>query len=257
MMKSMETNKKLYVCAHRGYSSKYPENTLPAFEEAIKVGVDMLEFDLRLSKDNVLMAMHDKTLDRTTNGSGPFADYTYDELRKLDAGIKFGECFEGVKIPTFEEILQLVVSYKDKNYVLLNVEISYAPNDIEACDQAVALIKQYGLIDNIVLNSFDARVVAHAHDVYGLITHGFPGHKMYNFVPGEDGTYSKMWCACLDLPILTVELANEFIGRGIIPWTCPTDNDKDVNYAIECGARCLICNDPLPAMRVIKERGLG
>ena len=253
MMRQMETDKKLYVCGHRGYRSQYPENTLLAFHEAIKLGVDMLEFDLAFSKDNVLMVLHDDTVDRTTNGHGRLADLTLIELKQLDAGIKFGQQFEGIKIPPFAELMAMVAPYKD---LLLNVEIKYAPNDIEACDEAVRLIRQYGFMDNIVLNSFDARVVAHAHDVYGLPTHGFPGRKMHNFEPGENGTYAKMWCACLDMPILTPELVSEFTGRGIIPWTCPADTPEAVNYAIERGVRCVICNDPAPALRIARERGL-
>ncbi len=253
MMSLMKTNEKLYVCAHRGYSSQYPENTLLAFHEAIKLGVDMLEFDLRLSKDNVLMIMHDNTVDRTTNGHGTVSELNFEELKQLDAGIKFGECFEGIKIPTFEELLKMIAPYND---LLLNVEIRNAPNDIEACDKVVTLIERYGFIDNIVLNSIDGRVITHAYDAYGLLTHGFPGNRMPNFNPGREGTYSKMWCACLDLPVLTAELAREFMDRDIIPWTCPIDTEENVNYAIECGARCVICNDPVPALRIAGERGL-
>ena len=253
MMSLMETDKKLYICGHRGYRSHYPENTLLAFHEAIKLGVDMLEFDLALSSDNILMVLHDDTVDRTTNGHGCISELTCAQLKELDAGIKYGSRFEGLKIPTFEELLLMIVPYND---LLLNVEIKNAPNDIEACDEAAALIRRYGLSDRIVLNSIDARVVAHAHDIYGFRTHGFPGHKMANFDSSENGTYAKMWCACLDKPILTPELAAEFAQRGIIPWTCPADTEEEVYYAIACGVRCVICNDPVPALQISRQLGL-
>lgn len=253
MISQMETNKKLYICGHRGYRSQYPENTLLAFHEAIKLGVDMLEFDLALSRDNILMILHDDTVDRTTNGHGRISELTYVELKRLDAGVKFGKYFEGLKIPTFEELLEMITPYRE---LLLNVEIKKAPNDIKACDKAVALLRQYGFIDNIVLNSIDARVVAHAHDVYGTRTHGFPGKKMFHFDPGENGTYSKMWCACLDMPDLTPAQSRELTERSIILWTCPADNEETVKYAIQQGVRCVICNDPIPALQVARELGL-
>lgn len=253
MMSQMETDKKLYICGHRGYRSKYPENTLLSFYEAIQLGVDMLEFDLALSQDGILMIMHDDTVDRTTNGHGKISDLTFAELKRLDAGIKFGKWFEGLRIPTFEELLEMASPYKD---LLLNVEIKNAANGIEACDRAVDLLKRYNRLDSIVLNSVDARVVAHAHDRYGLRTHGFPGERMFHFDAGPSGTYSKMWCACLDLPILTPELAEKFKKMGILPWTCPADTKRDVKYAIECGVRCVICNDPAAALWVVAEQGL-
>ena len=69
-----ETN--IFVAAHRGFSGEYPENTMLAFKEAIKLGVDQIETDVRITKDNELVLIHDSTLERTTNGSGKVCDYT-------------------------------------------------------------------------------------------------------------------------------------------------------------------------------------
>ena len=79
-----ETN--IFVAAHRGFSGEYPENTMLAFKEAIKLGVDQIETDVRITKDNELVLIHDSTLERTTNGSGKVCDYTLSELKQLDAG---------------------------------------------------------------------------------------------------------------------------------------------------------------------------
>lgn len=96
------------LCAHRGCMDTHPENTFPAFKEAIRLGAQMIEFDLQLTKDSVLVIMHDATVDRTTDGSGKIAEMTLQEIRKLDAGIKKGPEFKGAPVPTFEEVLDIM-----------------------------------------------------------------------------------------------------------------------------------------------------
>ena len=73
----------IYVAAHRGWSSKYPENTMIAFEKAIELNVDQLEIDIRVSKYNELVIIHDQTVDRTTNGTGKVNEYTLEEILRL------------------------------------------------------------------------------------------------------------------------------------------------------------------------------
>jgi len=96
------------ICAHRGAMSTHPENTLPAFLEAIHVGVHMIEFDVCLSKDGQLVILHDATVDRTTDDTGNVSELTLAEIKKLDAGIKKGKEFEGIRIPTFTETLSIM-----------------------------------------------------------------------------------------------------------------------------------------------------
>lgn len=93
------------VCAHRGAMSTFPENTIPAFMEAVRLGAQMIEFDVQLTTDGALVLMHDATVDRTTNGKGRIADLTLAEVMKLDAGEKMNKLFQGTRIPTFEEAL--------------------------------------------------------------------------------------------------------------------------------------------------------
>lgn len=93
------------ICAHRGENGTFPENTIIGFQEAVRLGVAMVELDVRRTKDGRLILMHDETVDRTTDGKGKTLDLTFDEIRELDAGIKKGTQFAGTKIPTFEEAL--------------------------------------------------------------------------------------------------------------------------------------------------------
>lgn len=92
--------------AHRGASGLYPENTIPAMEKAVKLGADMIEFDLRLTKDGIPVVLHDPTIDRTSNGKGVPADYTFEELRKFNFSYRGGvPVYSELAIPAFEEIL--------------------------------------------------------------------------------------------------------------------------------------------------------
>jgi glycerophosphoryl diester phosphodiesterase len=86
----------------------HPENTLPSLQEAIVLGAQMIEFDLQLTRDSVLVLMHDKSVDRTTNGKGNVADLTFAEIRNLDAGAWKHPSFAGIRVPTFSEVLAIM-----------------------------------------------------------------------------------------------------------------------------------------------------
>jgi glycerophosphoryl diester phosphodiesterase len=108
-----------FLCfAHRGSSTRAPENTLVAFEEAIKDGADAIEFDVRRTGDGVPVVLHDATLDRTTSGRGLLKDVTLASLRRLDAGAWFGERFKGARVPTLKDTLDLC-----RGRVALNIEM--------------------------------------------------------------------------------------------------------------------------------------
>ncbi len=92
-------------CAHRGAMATHPENTIPAFEEAARLGAAMIEFDVQLTRDGALVLMHDATVDRTTDGKGKVADLILAEIRGLDAGIRKDPRFATTRVPTLEEAL--------------------------------------------------------------------------------------------------------------------------------------------------------
>jgi glycerophosphoryl diester phosphodiesterase len=96
------------VIAHRGASGTCPENTLAAFERAAALGADMIELDVQLTRDREVVVIHDRTLERTTDGSGPVAARTLADLGRLDAGGWFGPEFAGERVPTLAEVLACV-----------------------------------------------------------------------------------------------------------------------------------------------------
>lgn len=104
--------------AHRGASAAAPENTLAAFRAALELGADGVELDVQLSRDGEVVVCHNTTVDQTTDGHGPLRDMTLAELRTLDAGSWFGPEFAGERIPTLQEVFDLI-----GNRALLNVEM--------------------------------------------------------------------------------------------------------------------------------------
>jgi len=142
------------VIAHRGASGNAPENTLAAFRKAVALGATFIETDLQLSRDAHFVAIHDETVNRTTNGQGAVHGMTLTELRRLDAGSWFGSEFAGERIPTLEEILE----FSKKNDVVFYLEIK--PGGSWGGEHAlIGSLRESGEIPRVVVISFDAAIV--------------------------------------------------------------------------------------------------
>jgi glycerophosphoryl diester phosphodiesterase len=100
-------NPVVVAISHRGEHLHHPENTIPAFEEAIRVGADFIEVDVRTTADGKLVLSHDSSVNRCTNGTGEVRDMTFEQIEGLDAGVKSAPQFAGTRIPTFDEVLKL------------------------------------------------------------------------------------------------------------------------------------------------------
>lgn len=148
------------LIAHRGYSSRYPENTLVAFEKALDAGVQMIELDVTLSRDRKLVVIHDETLDRTTNGRGKVRDHSLAELKRLDAGTWFSVRFSGISIPTLEEVLRMAAGRAAVN-IEIKPEAYEAGHPADAVEfQVWDLLKRLGMTGDVMVSSFDARVLS-------------------------------------------------------------------------------------------------
>jgi glycerophosphoryl diester phosphodiesterase len=144
----------MLIIAHRGASGNAPENTLAAFRKAVALGATFIETDLHLSRDARFVAIHDATVNRTTNGQGAVHDMSLADLRKLDAGSWFGSEFTGERIPTLEEILE----FSKKNDVVFYLEIK--PGAAWGGEHAlVSALRETGEIPRVVVISFDAAIV--------------------------------------------------------------------------------------------------
>ncbi|MBQ9713171.1 MAG: glycerophosphodiester phosphodiesterase family protein [Bacteroidales bacterium] len=129
------------VVSHRGDWRNYPENSLPAIESVIRMGVDVMELDIKMTKDSVLVLSHDQTLNRCTSGSGLIRDYTYEELQKFN--LKSGHGIErpGIKIPTLREALLLC-----KDRIVVNVDHGY-----DLYEEVLALTDELGMTYEVLM----------------------------------------------------------------------------------------------------------
>lgn len=138
------------IYGHRGAAAEAPENTLPSFKLAKKLGVYGVEMDLHTSSDGELIVMHDETLDRTTNGRGLVHSHTLEEIKKLDAGFKFGKKWKGTRVSTLREIFEGLGRI---NYYLEIKQSSKIYPGIEA--KILDLVDDFKLKNNVQIISFD------------------------------------------------------------------------------------------------------
>lgn len=137
--------------AHRGASLYAPENTLAAFELALRQGADAVELDVKLTADGQMVVIHDQTVDRTTDGKGWVKDLSLAEIRKLDAGSHFDISFQGEPVPTLEEVLKAVGQLTFTNIELTN----YASTTDDLPEKAAALVKRLKLTRRVIFSSFN------------------------------------------------------------------------------------------------------
>jgi glycerophosphoryl diester phosphodiesterase len=139
------------VVGHRGAPRFAPENTLAGFRRAAELGADGIELDAKLTADGVVVCHHDRTLDRTTNGQGRVLDWTWESLRRLDAGSRFDAAFAGEPIPSLEQVLREL-----GNRVLFNVELTNYGSPRDRLPEAVLdLVASLRLERRVLLSSFN------------------------------------------------------------------------------------------------------
>lgn len=144
------------IFAHRGAKSVAPENTLPAFEAALAMGVDGIELDVHRAKDGELVVIHDFDVKGTTDGSGAVTSFSSSELAKLDAGCHFGREFAGIGVPTLTQVLDVIGSQCLINVEIKSMDIIQGGDEVEPL---LAIIKQRKLYDQVLISSFNPVVL--------------------------------------------------------------------------------------------------
>lgn len=145
------------IFAHRGYSAKYPENTLAAFRAAAQLPIHGVELDVHLTKDRQIVVIHDELVKRTSNGKGYVKDLTLEQLREYDFGSWFSEEFAGEKIPTLHEVLTI---FKDTHH-RINIELKSDIFIYPLLEEMVLKeVESFQFEDRVILSSFDHEAVA-------------------------------------------------------------------------------------------------
>ena len=241
----------LSVAGHRGDPSHYPENTMSAFISSYEKGADMIETDVRLTKDLALILMHDATVDRTTDGSGLVKDMTLDEILKLNAGT----AEKPEKVPLFEDFF----AWASKTELTVNIEIKeyMGEGNRERCDlcieKIIELVEKYGMCERILINSFDAYVLEYCYKKWGkrYMLHGFyPYDIMWDKQMNPD---EYLYCACI-FDSENKECYDHLKSIGIEPWIGAGVREKDLlARCISLGAKLITTNDTADVIQKLNE----
>ena len=236
------------LIGHRGVKNLSPENTIDSIELAKKIGLNWVEFDVKISKDLIPIVFHDDTLERTTNGIGLLIDYYYEDLKKLDAGSFFYKKKTKINIPSFEDILFLA---KNKN---INLNIELKPNkgfEKENVESVAKTIKNFKFSNQFYFSSFDwnslimmKEIFPNAH--YGLLIHKFKKERTVNDIITLANKYN-FFCCGLNKDIINSDIINE-ISRNDLMITVYSKNNLTVNEANELwskGVKSIFTDDPL------------
>ncbi|GAB1693824.1 glycerophosphodiester phosphodiesterase [Krasilnikovia sp. M28-CT-15] len=209
--------------AHRGYSAVAPENTLPALAAGVLAGATFIEFDVRTSADGVPVVIHDRTLERTTTGTGFVWELTAAELTALDAGSWFSPAYAGTPVPTLAQALDLLRPHAAETGggVELLLEIK-PPASLDQVRAILDLVAERGLLARTVVQSFDKEVVRRAGEAApdvrrGLLREPFDADQVT--VAKELGVVfcNPSVAAVLAEPETVAGLAD--VGIAVMPWT--------------------------------------
>ena len=159
-MKESHKPKPLIV-AHRGSSGSAPENTMASFRLAIDEGADMIELDIRMTKDFHLIVHHDRDLGRTVRGTGYIREKTLNELKALDAGSWFSPKFRGEQIPTLREVMDILPPH-----MKLNIEVKTdgeTRQDIAFEESCILIVREKQFTERVIISSFDHKFLKRLH----------------------------------------------------------------------------------------------
>lgn len=236
------------IFAHRGYSGKYPENTMIAFKKALECGVDGIELDVQLTKDGEVVIIHDETIDRTTTGKGFVVDYTYEELEKFDASFKFKDLGFN-KIPTLREYFQLVKDYD----IVTNVELKTGINEYLGIEEKVwELIKEYNLEEKVIISSFNHFSVMRMKKIAPQLKYGFLSEDW--IIDAGKYTHSHgVQCYHPRFNNLVPDVIKELKKYNLEINTWTVNLEEDMRYLYSNNIDVIITNYPELAQEIKKE----
>lgn len=235
--------------AHRGFSGKYPENTILAFQKALDEGVDGIEMDVQLTSDGEVVIIHDEKVDRTTNGKGFVVSYTLEELKKLDASYIYTGQMGFNPIPTLREYFDLVKDYA----IVTNIELKTGINEYPGLEQKVYdMIKEYHLEDRIIISSFNHYSVRQMKELAPELLCGFLSDT-WILNPGEYTKARGMECYHPSFVQLKQEIVDEIKANGIVINTWTVNTEEQIRELYARGVDTVIGNYPDLTARVLKE----
>jgi glycerophosphoryl diester phosphodiesterase len=233
------------VIAHRGASSDAPEHTLAAFDLALDLGCRHLELDVDLTRDGHIIVMHDDTVDRTTNGTGPVGSHTLAELRALDAGAWFGAQFAGERIPMYAEVLE-----RYQGRVHLHTEIKGRAAHLAS--GTADLVRQYGMVEHVTVTSFQYPRLAETRAYTPELPTGWLVREV------SDGTIAQAHALgltqiCPKADSVTPALVRRLHAEGFVVRAWGVADEALMRQVVEAGADGMTVNFPDTLVTYLKR----
>ncbi|KIL38543.1 glycerophosphodiester phosphodiesterase [Gordoniibacillus kamchatkensis] len=226
------------IIAHRGARGMAPENTIAAFRLGLDQGCEGIELDVHLTADGEIVVCHDETLDRTTDGKGRINDMTLEQIKRYDAGSWYSDSFRGERVPTLDEVFDLV-----PESIMVNVEIKQYDGQME--HKLVDFMRRRNLFERVVVSSFDHKSVRRIKLLEPKTKIGL----LYQERLFDPSAYARTF----DVEVYSLHPHHKTIeaddvakavelGYRVYPWTA--NEEQDLNKMIACGASGIITDYP-------------
>jgi glycerophosphoryl diester phosphodiesterase len=239
------------IFAHRGASAHSPENTLAAFELAIRQGTDGIELDAMLCADGNVVVFHDNTVDRTTDGVGTVKELSLEALKELDAGCSFDEKFCGERIPTLSEVFEAV-----GNKTIINIELKNYSSPFDSLPQKVAeLVRAHNLSRQVFFSSFNPAALRQINKILPEIPIGLlalPGFAGALFRSAR-GRWIPHQAVHPSLQDTTHRLIKRQHRAGLRVHVYTVNHPQDIAKLKNWDVDGIFTDDPLLARRIIER----
>lgn len=237
------------IFAHRGYSAKYPENTMLAYEKAVQAGADGIELDVQMTKDGELILMHDEAVDRTTDGTGLVKDKNLEDIKKLDASYVFTGEYGVNRIPTLREYF----TFAKMADILTNIELKtgvYPYDGIE--EKTLSMIDEFGLRDKVIVSSFNHYSVLKMKKMAPDMKYGLLEESWIVGMPAYADNLQMNYLHPIASSV-TLDMYHESQAKniGINTWT--VDDPAEMKRLLELGVNGIISDDPELAKMVSRD----
>lgn len=227
-----------FILGHRGCAGLEPENTIRAFKRALELGVDFVEFDVGITKDKKLVLIHDAKVDRTTNGRGLVRDFTFEEIRKLNAG-------KGERIPPLEDAINLL---RPENSTIV-IEIKQP----ETTKEVLETVEKKEIKDKSIIVSFLPKVIKQAKEKDLKIKTGIIFFKSFGSALGLIQKL-KADLACPHYLLLNERTVKKLHQNNVAINAWTVNKPKDIDRMIKLGVDIITSDYPDRVLAILKHQ---
>jgi glycerophosphoryl diester phosphodiesterase len=234
------------ILAHRGCRAQAPENTRQAFDLALDQGADIIETDLRITRDRVIVCIHDETVDRTTDGSGPVAQMTWREIKKLRARGNNDTAYPNARVPTLTEVLE---AFAQRTYLALELKAPVFTQPADA-DLMLRTLDDYDAMDRVMALSFSPQALQAIKDAGAPFPLGYIAAK--NPWPLPQFQFVGPWW-----PLLLFNPFYVAISHWQGQLCCPLDPrpERRLRLYLQMGVDALLSDDPRETLQALRRIG--